>query len=45
MVADYFTKALQGALFYKFQDQILGVVLMDTINGDQRSMLDADGIS
>jgi hypothetical protein len=45
MVADYFTKALQGALFYKFRDQILGVVPMDTINGDQRSVLDADGIS
>jgi hypothetical protein len=44
MVADYFTKALQGVLFYKFRDQILGVVPMDTINGDQRSVLDADGI-
>jgi hypothetical protein len=44
MVADCFTKALQGALFYKFRDQILGVVPMDTINGDQRSVLDADGI-
>jgi hypothetical protein len=45
MVADYFTKALQGALFYKFRDQILGVVPMDTIQGDHRSVLDADGIS
>jgi hypothetical protein len=43
-VADYLTKALQGALFYKFRDQILGVVPMDMINGDQRSVLDADGI-
>jgi hypothetical protein len=45
MVVDYFTKALQGALFYKFRDQILGGVPMDTINGDQRSVLDANGIT
>ncbi len=40
MVADYFTKPLQGALFYKFRDQIMGVVPMDTIMGDHRSVLD-----
>ena len=40
MVADYFTKPLQGALFYKFRDQIMGVVPMDTITGDHRSVLD-----
>jgi hypothetical protein len=42
MIADYFTKPLQGALFYKFCDQILGVVPMDTIVGDDRSVLDHD---
>jgi hypothetical protein len=40
MVADYFTKPLQGELFCKFQDQIMGVVPMDTITGDHRSVLD-----
>jgi hypothetical protein len=39
MVADYFTKPLQGILFYKFRDQIMGVVPMDTITGDHRSVL------
>ncbi len=39
MVADYFTKPLQGELFYKFRDQIMGVVPMDTITGDHRSVL------
>jgi hypothetical protein len=40
MVADYFTKTLQGELFYKFRDQIMGVVPMATIMGDHRSVLD-----
>ncbi len=40
MVADYFTKPLQGALFYTFRDQLMGVVPMDTIMGDHRSVLD-----
>ena len=40
MVADYFTKPLQGQLFYKFRDQIMGVVPMATIMGDHRSVLD-----
>ena len=42
MVADYFTKPLQGALFYKFRNQILGLAPMETIHGDQRSVLDSD---
>jgi hypothetical protein len=41
MIADYFMKPLQGELFYKFCDQIMGVVLVDTITGDhRRSVLD-----
>jgi hypothetical protein len=40
MVADYFTKPLQGVLLYKFRDQIIGLVPMETITGDQRSVLD-----
>jgi hypothetical protein len=40
MVADYFTKPLQGELFYKFRDQIMGLVPMNTIIGDHRSVLD-----
>jgi hypothetical protein len=40
MVADYFTKPLQGVLFYKFRDQMLGLVPVETITGDQRSVLD-----
>jgi hypothetical protein len=39
MVAEYFTKPLQGELFYNFRDQIIGVVSMDTITGDHRSVL------
>jgi hypothetical protein len=42
MIADYFTKPLQGKLFYKFRDQIMGVVPMDTIHGNHRSVLDKD---
>jgi hypothetical protein len=42
MVADYFTKPLQSALFYKFRDQILGLAPMETIHGDQRRVLDSD---
>ena len=42
MIADYFTKPLQGELFYKFRDQIMGVVPMDTIHGNHRSVLDKD---
>jgi hypothetical protein len=40
MVTDYYTKPLQGDLFYKFRDQIMGLVLKDTIIGDHRSVLD-----
>ena len=46
MVADYFTKPLQGALFYKFREQIMGVVEMETILGiepiNHRSVLESD---
>jgi hypothetical protein len=45
MVADYFTKPLQGALFYKFRDQILGLVPMETIHGAHRSVLDPKNFS
>ena len=42
MVADFFTKPLQGELFYKFGDQIMGLVPMGDITGDHRSVLDKD---
>jgi hypothetical protein len=42
MVANYSTKPLQGELFNKFRDQIMGVVPMGTITGDHRSVLDFD---
>jgi hypothetical protein len=42
MIGDYFTKPLQGGLFYKFRDKILGLVPMGTIIGDHRSVLDYD---
>jgi len=29
MIADFFTKPLQGALFYKFRDAILGIKAKD----------------
>ena len=45
MVADYFTKPLQGALFYKFRDQIMGVVPMATIIGNHRSVLDGNPVT
>jgi hypothetical protein len=44
MVADYFTNPLQRVLFYRFRDQILGLVPMETITGDQRSVLDHESI-
>ena len=40
MVADHFTEPLQGELFCKFRDQIMGVVPMNAITGDHRSVLD-----
>ncbi len=45
MVADYFTKPLQGELFYKFRDQIMGLVPMDTIHGNHSSVLDHDSMN
>ena len=42
MVANFYTKPLQGKLFYKFRDQILGLAPMDDIHihRDHRSVLD-----
>ena len=42
MIADFYTKPLQGKLFYKFRDQIMGLVPMDTIETpeDHRIVLD-----
>ena len=42
MVANFYTKTLQGKLFYKFRDQILGLSPMDDIHihRDHRSVLD-----
>ena len=45
MVADYFTKPLQGELFYKFRDQIMGVVPMATIIGDHSIVLDGNPVT
>ena len=49
MVADYSTKPLQGALFYKFRDQIMGVVEMESILGidpiNHRSVLESDHLN
>jgi hypothetical protein len=45
MVADYFTKPLQGALFYKLRDQILGLAPIKAIHGDQRSVLESNPAS
>ena len=42
MVANFYTKPLQGKLFYKFRDEILGLAPMDDIHihTDHRSVLD-----
>jgi hypothetical protein len=45
MVADYFIKPLQGGLFYKLRDQILGLAPMEAIHGDQRSVLESNLVS
>ena len=39
MVADYFTKPLQGELFYKFRDQIMGLAPMQIIHDGHRILL------
>ena len=48
-VAKYFTKPLQGALFYKFRDQIMGVAEMKAILGidpiNHRSVLESDHLN
>jgi hypothetical protein len=40
MVADCFIEPLQGELFYKFRDQIMGVVPVDAVIGDHSIVLD-----
>ena len=39
MAADYFTKPLHGALFYKFRDQVMGLEHMQRIHVGHRSVL------
>ena len=41
MIADYFTKPLKGKLFYNFRDQILGLVPIEGIHSDHRSVLES----
>ena len=41
-MADFFTKPLQGALFRKFRDQILGLAPMDSPPGVHRSVLESE---
>ena len=49
MVSDYIPKTLQGALFYKFRDQIMGVAEMESILGidpiNHRSVLESDHLN
>ena len=46
MIAYFYTKPLQGKLFYKFRDQVLGLAPMDDIHihKDHRSVLDEKSI-
>ena len=39
MVADYFTKPLQGAAFYKLRDQIMNIASSSPYHSSQRSVL------
>eukprot|EP00934_Nitzschia_sp_Nitz4_P002612 Nitzschia sp. Nitz4//scaffold489_size5144//31//2646//NITZ4_009230-RA/size5144-processed-gene-0.1-mRNA-1//1//CDS//3329552897//2602//frame0 len=39
MVADYFTKPLQGRLFYKIRDKIMNIDPTDNYHSDHRSVL------
>jgi hypothetical protein len=39
MVADYFTKPLQGQLFYKMRDKIMNIDVNDKYHSNQRSVL------
>jgi hypothetical protein len=45
MVADYFTKPLQGALFYKLRDQVMNVASSSPYHSSQRSVLEKDLIN
>jgi hypothetical protein len=42
MVADYFTKPLQGALFYKLRDQVMNIASSSPYHSSQRSVLEKD---
>ena len=45
MLADFFMKPLQGSLFTKFQDIILGVNHATSVSPDSRSVLGDDATS
>ena len=42
MVADYFTKPLQGAAFYKLRDQIMNITSSSPYHSSQRSVLNPE---
>ena len=42
MIADYFTKLLQGKQFYKLQDQIMNLAPSSKCHSDHRSVLRCD---
>ena len=42
MVADYFTKPLQGAAFYKLRDQIMNIASSSPYHSSQRSVLNPE---
>jgi hypothetical protein len=44
MVADYFTKPLQGAPFYKLRDQIMNIDSSSPYHSSQRSVLKCDPV-
>ena len=44
MVADFFTKPLQGALFYKLRDQIMNIDPSSPYHSSQRSVLGIEDI-
>ena len=45
MVADYFTKPLQGALFYKLRDHIMNIDPSSKFHSGHRSVLEKDDLS
>ena len=44
MVADYFTKPLQGGLFYKLRDYIMNIDSSSEHHSSHRSVLDEDDV-